>query len=129
MAAIVLLAYGWYFAVIYQEVSSEAIADIEYQGLVLVAVIFQVVLGVAVHIVIALTAPKEADRTDERDREISRHGEYLGGYVLTVGALVALALAMFEAEQFWIANVILAGLVLAQLTSLATRIVIYRRGF
>ena len=38
-----------------------------------------------------------------------------------------MSIAMVEADYFWIANVILAGLVVAELTSAGSEILIYRR--
>jgi len=94
----------------------------------LVTVVVLVVLAAATHIVLAVSDPKGADQSDVRDKEINRFGEYVGGYVLGVGALVVLWLAMIEADYFWIANVMLLALVLSELVSGVTRIVAYRRG-
>lgn len=129
MLAVILAVYGWYFAVIGLEIGDIAVAEIAYRPLMLVTVGALVVLAVAAHIVIAVAAPKDADASDERDREINRNGEYVGGYVLGVGALFALGLAMFEVEHFWIANAILAALVLSEIVSGVTKVVQYRRGF
>jgi hypothetical protein len=65
---------------------------------------------------------------DERDREINRFGEYVGGFALVVAVLIGLGLAMFEVDHFWIANALLAGLVLSELVAGATMVVLYRRG-
>lgn len=130
MVALVALVYGWYFAVVFGDLASqEAVRGIAYRGMMLATVIALTVLAAVSHIVVAVASPREADKTDERDREINRHGEYIGGFVLGVGALLALGLAMFEVDHFWIANAILAGLVLSELVSGVTRIVLYRRGF
>lgn len=128
MATVMLLVYGWYFAVATSQVENEAFRIAGYQSVMLVAVVALVILAVAAHIAIAIADPKDADRTDVRDREINRYGEYVGGYVLGVGALCALAMAMFRVDQFWIANAILAAMVLSELVSSGTRIVLYRRG-
>ncbi|MDJ0663157.1 MAG: hypothetical protein QNJ75_01270 [Acidimicrobiia bacterium] len=127
MGAVLAVVYGWYFVSIAGEISGD-VAEISYQGMMLATVVAVVVLAAAAHVLVAIAGPKDADRSDERDKEITRHGEYIGQFALAAGALVALALAMTEADHFWIANVILAGLVLAELTSVGTRIVLYRRG-
>lgn len=129
MGVVVLGVYGWYFVTVLRMAGDVAVAGIAYQTIMFLTVVALVVLAVIGHVVIAIVDPKGSDQTDERDRTINRYGEYIGGYVLAVGALVALALAMIEVEYFWIANTILAGLVLAELTTAATRIVLYRRGF
>ena len=73
--------------------------------------------------------PKDADRTDERDREINRRGEYVGFYVMSIAAIVPLVLAMAKVEHFWIAHALYLAFVLAALASAAVKIVAYRRGW
>lgn len=130
MLTLVALVYGLYFAVVLGDIVAleSPVRDIAYRGLMLGTVVVLVVLATISHIVIAIANPSDADESDERDREINRFGEYVGGYVLGVGALVALGMAMFEVEHFWIANAILAGLVLSEITSGLTKIISYRRG-
>lgn len=128
MGAITLVVYGWYFTVVLGRIGDQDIAEIAYRPLMLTTVLALVALAVVSHIVVAMAAPEEADRTDVRDREINRYGEYVGGYVLAVGALVAMGMAMYEVDHFWIANVLLLGLVLSELASLGTKAVLYRRG-
>lgn len=130
MLALVALVYGGYFTVVLGDIASlDSVRDIAYRGMMLGTVIVLVVLATISHIVIAISNSSGADESDERDREINRFGEYVGGYVLGVGAVVALGLAMFEVEHFWIANAILAGLVLSEIVSGLTKIISYRRGF
>lgn len=128
MFAIVLMVYGWYFAVVSNRISDQNVAEIAYRGVMVATVLALVVLAILSHIVIAVANPKDAETADVRDREINRFGEYVGGYVLGVGAFFALAMAILEIEHFWIANVILAGLVLSELVSLGTKLFLYRRG-
>jgi len=127
MGAVLAVVYGWYFVSIAGEITGD-VAEISYQGMMLAAVVAVVVLAAAAHAVVAIAGPKDADHSDDRDKEITRYGENIGRFALVTGALVALALAMVEADHFWIANAILAGLVLAELTSVGTRIILYRRG-
>lgn len=129
MAIIMFGVYGWYFFVALSQMDNEAFRVDGYQSVMLVAVVVLVILAAVTHIVIAVADPKGVDKSDVRDRQINRYGEYVGGYVLGAGALFALALAMFRVDQFWIANAILAALVLSELVSAGTRVVLYRRGF
>lgn len=129
MLALVTLVYGGYFTVVLGDIAAlESVSDIAYRGLMLGTVVVLVVLATISHIVIAISNPSDADGSDERDREINRFGEYVGGYVLGVGALVGLGMAMFEMDHFWIANAILAGLVVSEIVSGLTKIIAYRRG-
>ena len=122
--------YGWYFAVVFGDiVTQEApIRDIAYRGMMLGTVVVLTSLAAATHIVIAVASPKEANDFDERDRQINRFGEYVGGFVAAGAAFAGLGLAMFEVEHFWIANAILAGLVLSEVVSGVIKVVLYRRG-
>jgi uncharacterized BrkB/YihY/UPF0761 family membrane protein len=88
-----------------------------------------IALAIVAHIVVAIASPREADKSDERDTNINRFGEYIGSFVLYTGMLVALGLALAEFEQFWIANTIYSTFIAAALTTSAVKIVAYRRGF
>ena len=129
MLVTVALVSGAYFAIVASEVDGADVADVNYQPLMLVTVVVLVIVAIIAHAVIAAANPSEADASDERDKEINRYGEYIGGYALAVGTLVGLGLAMAEAEPFWIANVFLLGLVVSELVAGTTKVVLYRRGF
>ncbi|MDJ0792389.1 MAG: hypothetical protein QNJ71_10875 [Acidimicrobiia bacterium] len=129
MLVTVALVYGAYFVIVAGEVDGTDVADVDYQPLMLVTVVVLVIVAIIAHAVIAAANPREAEASDERDKEINWYGEYIGGYALAVGTLVGLGLAMAEAEPFWIANVLLLGLVVSELVAGATKVALYRRGF
>lgn len=118
-----------YFATILGRVPGTDVAKISYVWPMLTAVGVAIALNIVASIVAAIASPKEADKTDERDKQINRFGEYVGFYVMSVCAIVPLGLAMANAEQFWIANTLYLAFVLAALTSSIVKIVAYRRGF
>ena len=128
MLGAITLVYGWYFLTLVGEVQSTDVTEIAYRGMMLATVLALVALGVVSHILIAVASPDDGDESDERDKVINRLGEYAGGHLLGGFALVALGMAMFEVEHFWIANAILAGLVLSELLAGATKVYLYRRG-
>jgi hypothetical protein len=74
-------------------------------------------------------AVNEIDRKDERDKQISRFGEYVGFYVLSAGIVGALALTMTGSAHFWIANALYLAFVVSGLVTAVVKIVVYRRGF
>jgi hypothetical protein len=118
-----------YLATVLPEVAGADVATIGYVGPMLTAIGVGIGAGIVLSIVAGMASPKDAGRTDERDREINRRGEYVGFYVMSVAAIVPLALAMAEAEQFWIAHALYLAFVLAALASAGVKIVAYRRGW
>ena len=129
MLIVITVVYGWYFTSVVGDLSAgTVVTDITYKGAMIGTVVAVIVLAIGGHISITVAARGDSS-SDERDREINRQGEYIGGFVLGTGALVALALAMLEKDHFWIANTILLTLVLSEMTSGVVKILIYRRGF
>lgn len=120
--------YGWYFRRVFAAIQADPVDAIDYQPLLLVMVGVLVALGVATHIVLAVVSPRDADRSDERDRLIELRGQQKGSHVLSVFALGALALAMIESEPFWIAHALLGGMVLAEVVKGTFKLLDYRRG-
>jgi uncharacterized membrane protein len=128
-AAIALVVPGVYFATVIGQVQTTAVTEIAYQWPMLLTIGVAIALAIIAHIVVAIASPREADKSDERDTNINRFGEYIGSFVLYTGMLVALGLALAEFEQFWIANTIYSTFIAAALTTSAVKIVAYRRGF
>jgi hypothetical protein len=124
---ITLVVYGFYFTTVLNAAGDTPIDDIDYQGLLIGAILVWVVLYIVQAIIVSLSNPKEADMTDERDRAVIRRARSVAFTVLSSLALVPLALAMIEAQQFWIAQTMLGALVIAQLAEGATQIFFYRR--
>lgn len=127
-ASVTALVSGVYFAIILGQMRDTPVTAIAYQRLLLVAVGVAVVLTVIASIVTAVTSPKDRDKKDERDVDIKRYGEYIGYYVLAVGAAGVLGLTMLEVAYFWIANALYLAFVLATLVSSAVKLYAYRRG-
>jgi hypothetical protein len=117
-----------YVAVVLGRAAGTDIAAAAYVGPMLTAI----GVGIGANIVLTMLAgmfSPGAGRRDVRDKEISRLGDYVGFYVMSVAAIVPLGLAMAKADQFWIANALYLTFVLAAFVSAVVRIVAYRRGF
>lgn len=121
--------YAVYAVIVLSKVPGADVATIAYVRPMLIAIGAGIGLGIVANIAAAVASPKEAGRTDERDRQINRLGDYVGFYVMSIAALVPLVLAMVEAAHFWIANALYLAFVLATVVSSAVKIVLYRRGF
>ena len=75
-----------------------------------------------------MISPKDADKKDQRDRQIYRFGEYVGQSFVVIGAVAAMLMAMFRFDYFWIANLIYLCFALSAILGTITKIVSYRRG-
>jgi hypothetical protein len=117
-----------YAAVIWRRADGGPLTEVNYAPVLLWAIGIAVVASILATIAVAIAKPSEADKRDARDKEINRFGEYVGGTVLGVGLILPLALALLEADHFWIANSIyLIGLVSSVVGGTA-KLVAYRRG-
>jgi hypothetical protein len=128
-AVIALVLPVIYFATILGQLPTTAVTEIDYQRPLLTAIGAAIVLAILGTIVSAMVSPKEAGKSDQRDKDINRLGEYVGGTVLAVGMIVPFGLAMAEAAHFWIANAIYLVFVLGALVGTTVKLVAYRRGF
>lgn len=100
-------------------------ADIAFQRPLIIAVIASIVMNMFV----APMPRKGIDRRDQRDTDINRRGEHIGFFVLAFAMLGPFALAMTEADHFWIANAMYLVYVLNAVTSSTVKLVLYHRGW
>jgi predicted membrane protein len=127
-AVLVTAVSAVYFASVLGQVRATAVSEIAYQRPLLTAIGVVIVLTIVGTILVAILSPKEADKTDERDKNIDRLGESAGHMVVGFLMLVPLGLAMTNSDTFWIANTIYAGFVVSTIVSTLVKIVAYRRG-
>ena len=118
-----------YFATILGQLPNTTVTEIDYQGLLLAAIGATIALAIVGMIVIGMASPRDAGKADQRDKEINRLGEYVGGIVLAIGMVVPLGLALAEAPHFWIANAMYLMFSLAALVGTTVKLFLYRRGF
>ncbi len=75
-------------------------------------------------------APVEVEAiSDVRDQEISRRGDRASFGAIGVSVAGALALAMLDADSFWIGNLLFVGGTVGAIVETTTKIRLYRRGF
>jgi hypothetical protein len=129
-----------YFAVMLGRLGETSAAEISYQRSLLIAMGASVVLTIVGSIAMGIgtgisaeirgrSASGEIDRKDERDKQISRHGDLVGFYVSSGGMVGVLALTMLEYEYFWIASALYLSFAVGTLVSSVVKLVAYRRGF
>jgi NADH:ubiquinone oxidoreductase subunit 6 (subunit J) len=129
-----------YFAIMMGRLGNESAADISYQWPLLIAIGASVILTIIGSILAGIgtgisaelrgrSASDDIDRKDERDKQISRHGDLIGFYVSSVGMVGVLALTMLEYEYFWIASALYLSFVVGTLVGSVVKIASYHRGF
>jgi heme/copper-type cytochrome/quinol oxidase subunit 2 len=126
VAVATLATYGtWTLA----QALGKPVAEIEWVQPMIYSIVGFVVLNVVGNVIAAAANPKEADKHDQRDKEIDRFGERVGNYVLITGACAALVLAMAAADRFWIGNAIYFAGILAAMGASVTKIAAYHGPF
>lgn len=126
---LVVVVPGAYFVNILARLRDTPVSEIEYVPTMLAAIGIAIGLNIVGAIAVAISSPKDFDKSDERDKTINRTGEYWAYYVLSIGIAGVLILTLVQADYFWIANAIYLAFVLSSLTSVIVRLVGYRRGF
>jgi cell division protein FtsW (lipid II flippase) len=127
-AVVTVVAFGAYVVTILGRAGGAAITEVPYVGAMLWTIGAAIVASIVGRIVVTVAWPKDADKKDQRDKEIYRFGEYIGQSFVVVGAVAALVLAMAEVDHFWIANAVYLAFVLSALLSSTAKIFAYRRG-
>ena len=125
----VLGTYGTYASIILSQLGTTQITDIDYVWPLVWSIGISILASIILRIVVEIVAPSDKHRADTRDREIDRKGERAGSCLIITGAVGALALALLQAEYFWIANAIYLGFAASAVLASVVKIVTYRRGF
>ena len=115
-----------YAALVVPQLLGAPPAEVSWVQPMLLAIAGFIVANVLGNVVAAASNPREADKSDERDREIDRFGERVGNWLTIAGAVIGLVLAMAMADHFWIANAIFLGGMAAAIVSSVAKIAAYR---
>jgi hypothetical protein len=132
-AFIAPLGFIVYLVLLFTQLDGAPLAEANYVppmlGTILGAIVIGILGGIVVGIVTGITSGgKDNGKSDQRDKQISRFGDYIGSAFLVMAALGALVLSWFEAPHFWIANVLYLAFVLQAILSSVAKLVAYRRG-
>jgi hypothetical protein len=128
MTVILVAVFGWYFALVLGPIAGSPARAIAYTGLMVAVVILLTILATVSHVFLAIAFRSQADDHDERDRLIELRSERIGGYILAIGIVTGIGLAMVQADTFWIAQVLIGALVLGEVIGNVVTLVLYRRG-
>ena len=123
-----VLTYGAYISIILGRAGSTPLAEVDYVPIMLWTIGVAIALTIVGRMALEMAKPSDSYKSDVRDREINRFGEYVGGTVLAIGMVVPFIFALAEFDHFWIANAIYLSFAVASLTGTAIKLVAYRRG-
>ena len=128
-----------YLVIMLGRLGDTSAADISYQWPLLIAIGVSIVLTIVGSILAGIGTGISAELrgrsasgefgNDERDKQISRHGDLIGFSVSSFGMVGVLALTMLEYEYFWIASALYLSFVVGTLVGSLVKIVSYHRGF
>jgi NADH:ubiquinone oxidoreductase subunit 6 (subunit J) len=118
-----------YVALVVPQVLSKPIAEVSWVQPMIFTIVGFIVANILGNVVAAASNPGEADKNDQRDREIDHYGERVGNWLIIAGSCAALVLAMTMADHFWIANAIFLGGMAGALVSSVTKIAAYHGPF
>lgn len=117
-----------YATVVLGRADGQPLTEVAYVPPLLWAIGASILATVVLRVVVEVARPSETHTADPWDREINRRGEHVGGIVLAVVLLGPFALALGEADHFWIANAIYATYIVQAVTSSLVKVRAYRYG-
>ena len=87
-------AYAVYLAIIAGRLASTPAAQVPYVAVLLWTAGASIVASIVGRVLVETASPSDSRRSDVRDREIYRFGEYASRWFLVAGAAAALVMAM-----------------------------------
>jgi hypothetical protein len=121
-------AYAVYVVIIIGRLAHMPVAEVSYVPVLLWTTGASILASTVGRMAVETARPSDSRRSDARDREIFRFGEYASRWFLVTGSAAALVMAMAKWDYFWIANVIYLGFVLWAIGGSVVKLVSYRRG-
>jgi hypothetical protein len=121
-------AYLAYLAIVVPRLLHTPAAHVSYLLPLLATTLAAVFIATVVRSALEVARPSDTGQPDVRDRDIARFGEHASRWCLVGGAAAGCFMAFSHWDDFWIANVLYLGLVLAAVVGAAVRVVAYRRG-
>ncbi|MEV0268616.1 hypothetical protein AB0H43_07560 [Hamadaea sp. NPDC050747] len=129
MGVVSTVAYAVYVAVVLGRSAGSPLTKVPYAGLMIATIGAAIVTTILVSIVAGILSAHTRNRVDERDREIGFLGDRIGQSFIVVGGVAGMLLALWEADYFWIANVIYLGFFLSAAVGSAAKIIAYHKAF
>ncbi len=123
---VTLGVFAAYAATVLGHSGGAPLSQAAYQRPLITAIVAGIATALVLQIAVAI-ASREC-RKDERDVQIRRRGDAVGGSVFCAAALVPLGLAMAGLAHFWIANSLYIAMVVGGVATECIKLLGYRRG-
>jgi hypothetical protein len=125
--------YAWYVMRVAGQIGATPLDEISYRGAMGQTLLGFVVFIIVGAIIIAILDHKalddEPEHEDERDHTINQRGDMISGNVLGgFVVLVLIGMIGWELHAFWIANALMAAIVLSGVIGQLVKLIDYRRG-
>lgn len=125
---IAVLGYTTYLVLVLTQLGGRPLAEADYVPAMLGTILGGIVAGILGAIALGISNPREAGKSDRRDKQIEHFGERVGNSFIVLASIGAMILCWLQASHFWIANLLYLGFILAAILSTVARLVAYRRG-
>ena len=129
---VTVIAMAVYVTVVLQQADGGPLTAVDWWPIMLWTIVGSIVVTIVFSILWGIGAgvgdPDGVGQSDQRDRDIARHGDRVGQWIMVVAGIGVIVLCAFEAHWFWIANVMFFGFALTSVVGAAVRVVAYRRG-
>lgn len=125
---IAVAGYATYLVLLFTQLGDRPLAEADYVWPMVGTILGAIVVGILGGIVLGILNPKDARKSDVRDRQVYRFGEQVGNSIVVIGGIAALVLCFFEVPHFWIANLLYLAFVLSGILSVLARLGAYHRG-
>jgi hypothetical protein len=120
-------AYLVYLAIVLGRVLSTPVEHVSYVAVLLWTTAASILASTVGRTLVQTAAPGER-RSDVRDKEIYRFGEYASRWFVVAGSAAGFAMALARWDYFWIANAIYLGFVLWAVAGSVVKVAAYHRG-
>jgi hypothetical protein len=121
-------AYAVYLAIILGRLQGRPATEVPYAWVLLWTTVASAIASTIGSTLVETARPSDSRRSDVRDKEIYRFGEYVSRWFVVGGAAAAFFMALAKVDYFWIANVIYLGFVLWAIAASVVKLVAYQRG-
>lgn len=124
-----IVAVGTYVVVVLRLADGGPVSEVAYQGPLLWTLGLAIAATIVVTIAISMIWHGGRTEEDVRDKEIGRFARDISTAFMVIGGVTGMALAMLEADWFWIANAIYLSFALSAILESIAKIAAYRFGF